>query len=175
MTVPGTFRSAVEAKDLAAVTRALDPGIEFRSPVMVKPYIGRDAVGRLLAVLFEVFEEFRYTDDLVSRAPNGAGPPTQALIFEARVLGKSVQGLDLLRFGGTGLVTGLTVMVRPLPAAMTLARAVGRRMEDAANGGAVDAHGPEDSQRPGGSGGSGDAGDSGGAEGPGGPSGTTRS
>ena len=169
MTVPGTFRSAVEAKDLAAVTRALDPGIEFRSPVMVKPYIGRDTVGRLLAVLFEVFEEFRYTDDLVSRAPNGAGPPTQALIFEARVLGKSVQGLDLLRFGGTGLVTGLTVMVRPLPAAMTLARAVGRRMEDAANGGAGDAHSP------GGSGDSGDTGDSGGAEGPGGPSGTTRS
>ncbi|GAA1877308.1 hypothetical protein [Actinomadura bangladeshensis] len=169
MTVPGTFRSAVEAKDLAAVTRALDPGIEFRSPVMVKPYLGRDTVGRLLAVLFEVFEEFRYTDDLVSRAPNGAGPPTQALIFEARVLGKSVQGLDLLSFGGTGLVTGLTVMVRPLPAAMTLARAVGRRMEDAADGGHEDAHGPGDP------GGSGDSGDSGGAEGTGGPSGTTRS
>ncbi len=48
------------------------------------------------------------------------------------MLGKAVQGLDLLSFGGTGLVTGLTVMVRPLPAAMTLARAVGRRMEDAA-------------------------------------------
>jgi hypothetical protein len=163
MTVPGTFRSAVEAKDLAAITRVLDPGIEFRSPVMVKPYLGRDTVTALLSVLFEVFEDFRYTDDLVSRAPNGAGPPTQALIFEARVLGKSVQGLDLLSFGGTGLVTGLTVMVRPLPAAMTLARAVGRRMEDAADGGEGDAPGP------------GDTGGSGGAEESGGPSGTTRS
>ncbi|SNR49304.1 nuclear transport factor 2 family protein [Actinomadura mexicana] len=143
MTVPGTFRSAVEAKDLAAITGALDPGIEFRSPVMVKPYLGRDAVAALLGVLLEVFEDFHYTDELVGVPPggtNGAGPPAQALIFSARVLGKDVQGLDLLRFGETGLVTGLTVMVRPLPAAMTLARVVGRRMEDPTN--ADDAGGP---------------------------------
>ncbi|MEV0662397.1 nuclear transport factor 2 family protein [Actinomadura luteofluorescens] len=143
MTVPGTFRSAVEAKDLAAITGALDPGIEFRSPVMVKPYLGRDAVAALLGVLLEVFEDFHYTDELVgvpSGGTNGAGPPAQALIFSARVLGKDVQGLDLLRFGETGLVTGLTVMVRPLPAAMTLARVVGRRMEDPTN--ADDAGGP---------------------------------
>ncbi|TDD71780.1 nuclear transport factor 2 family protein, partial [Actinomadura darangshiensis] len=132
MTVPGTFRSAVEAKDLAAITDALDPGIEFNSPVMVKPYLGRDAVAALLGVLLEVFEDFRYTDELVGSSANGAGPPAQALIFTARVAGKAVQGLDLLRFGDTGLVTGLTVMVRPLPAAMTLARVVGKRMEAAA-------------------------------------------
>ena len=51
MTVPGTFRTAVEAKDLSAITRTLDPGIEFHSPVMVKPYLGRDSVIELLAVL----------------------------------------------------------------------------------------------------------------------------
>ncbi|MDL4815590.1 nuclear transport factor 2 family protein [Actinomadura opuntiae] len=124
MTVPGTFRAAVEAQDLGAITRALDPGIEFLSPVMVKPYQGRDTVAALLGVLLEVFEDFRYTHELAS--PEGA----QALIFSARVAGKAVQGLDLLTFGESGLVTGLTVMVRPLPAAMTLARVVGRRMEE---------------------------------------------
>lgn len=134
MTVPGTFRAAVEAKDLAAITGALDPGVEFHSPVMVKPYRGRDSVAALLGVLLEVFEDFRYTDELVSPARDGEGEASgraQALIFSARVAGKAVQGLDLLRFGDTGLVTGLTVMVRPLPAAMTLARVVGRRMEEA--------------------------------------------
>ncbi|WP_205718682.1 nuclear transport factor 2 family protein [Actinomadura sp. WMMA1423] len=143
MTVPGTFRSAVEAKDLPAIIGALDPAIEFRSPVMVKPYVGRDTVAALLGVLLEVFEDFHYTDELVgvpTGGTNGAGPPAHALVFGAKVLGKDVQGLDLLRYGETGLVTGLTVMVRPLPAAMTLARVVGRRMEDPMN--ADDAGGP---------------------------------
>ncbi|TDD71415.1 nuclear transport factor 2 family protein [Actinomadura rubrisoli] len=129
MTVPGTFRHAVEAKDLAAITRALDPDIEFLSPVMAKPYRGRDAVTALLRVLLEVFEDFRYTDELVGVVAEGSAP-SRALVFSARVRGTSVQGLDLLRFGEGGLVTGLTVMVRPLPAAMTLARVVGRRMEE---------------------------------------------
>jgi hypothetical protein len=128
VTVTGTFRTAVEAKDLAGITRALDPDIEFLSPVMVKPYRGRDAVGALLGVLLEVFEDFRYTDELVGAG--GEAGPAQALVFRAAVLGKAVQGLDLLSFGEDGLVSGLTVMVRPLPAAMTLARAVGRRMEE---------------------------------------------
>ena len=84
-------------------------------------------------MLLEVFEDFRYTDELVGPAADDPSPggPAQALIFSARVAGKAVQGLDLLRFGDTGLVTGLTAMVRPLPAAMTLARVVGRRMEAA--------------------------------------------
>ncbi|RFS84607.1 nuclear transport factor 2 family protein [Actinomadura spongiicola] len=131
MTVPGTFREAVEAKDLVAIRGALDPAVEFHSPIMVKPYLGRDAVIALLGVLLEVFEDFRYTDELVSTASTA-----RALIFNARVAGKDVQGLDLLGFGDTGLVTDLTVMVRPLPAAMTLARVVGRRMEGAEGPGA---------------------------------------
>ncbi|MFG2003426.1 nuclear transport factor 2 family protein [Spirillospora sp. NPDC048911] len=134
MITPETFRAAVESKDLVAILGTLDPAIEFHSPVMVKPYQGRDAVTGLLRVLIEVFEDFHYTDELVGYAPAGrpdrsGGPPAQALIFSARVMGKHVQGVDLIRFNDAGLVTGLTVMVRPLPAAMTLARLVGRRME----------------------------------------------
>ncbi|GLZ11350.1 membrane protein [Actinomadura sp. NBRC 104425] len=127
----GTFRAAVEAADLTAITRTLDPHIVFHSPVVVRPYLGRDAVVRLLGVLMEVFEDFRYTDELVGPAP-AAGPPPRALIFRARAAGTAVQGVDLLEFGTDGLVTGLTVMVRPLPAAMTLARLVGRRLEEPA-------------------------------------------
>ena len=121
-----SFRRAVEAGDLSAVIRLLDPGIEFHSPVMVKPYCGRDTVATLLQALLEVFEDFRYTDQLVSAG--GQDASAQALLFNARVMGTCVQGVDVLRFGDTGLVTDLTVMVRPLPAAMTLARAVGRRL-----------------------------------------------
>jgi len=137
-TIPGTFRTAVESKDLSAITSTLDPAIEFHSPVVVRPYQGRDAVAALIRVLLEVFEDFHYTDELVSSAHDDlsdqlCSPPTQALIFKARVMDKSVQGLDLIRFNDAGLVSGLTVMIRPLPAAMTLARLVGRRMEERAS------------------------------------------
>jgi hypothetical protein len=128
VTVPGTFRAAVEAKDLAAITAALAPSVEFHSPVVVKPYRGRDAVRPLLEVLLETMEDFRYTDELVGVAPMSE-PPSQALIFSARIMDTSIQGLDLITFDDAGLVDTLTVMVRPLPAAMTLARVVGKRME----------------------------------------------
>lgn len=123
-----TFRDAVESKSLARIRAALAPDIEFNSPVIVKPYRGRDQVMALLEVLLETFEDFTYTDEL--SADQTAN--TQALIFSARVTGKAVQGLDLIRFDDAGLVTNLTVMVRPLPSAMTLARVVGKRMETAA-------------------------------------------
>lgn len=145
MTAPGAFRKAVEAKDLAAVTASLSPAVTFRSPVMPKPYRGREQVTALLQVLLEVFEDFRYTHELVGTT----GPldaldaldapayraPARALIFQARVLGKPLEGLDLVEFDETGMVGGLTVMVRPLPAAMTLAREVGRRAEELARRG----------------------------------------
>lgn len=139
MIISGAFRGAVEAKDLSAITRTLDPAIEFHSPVMEKPYQGRDAVSALLGVLLLTFEDFHYTDELVGPAHFGrldqSTGSAQALIFSARVMSKAVQGLDLIRYNDAGLVAGLTVMVRPLPAAMTLARVVGRRMEELAASG----------------------------------------
>ena len=51
MIVPGTFRAAVESKDLVAAFRALDPAVEFHSPVLVRPLRGRDEVTTLLRVL----------------------------------------------------------------------------------------------------------------------------
>ena len=128
---PGSFRAAVESHDLAAITRTLAPDILFHSPVMVKPYRGTEAVTTLLGVLLEVFQDFRYTHELAGRAAcgNGDAPAVQALVFEATVMTTRVQGLDLVTYDGAGLVSDLTVMVRPLPAAMTLARAVGRRVQ----------------------------------------------
>lgn len=130
---PGAFRRAVESKDLAALTRSLAPDVTFHSPVMPAPYRGKAAVTALLRVLLEILDDFHYTHELIDvDAHAGDRATARALIFRARVMGKSLEGLDLVEFDETGLITGLTVMVRPLPAAMTLARAVGRRAEELA-------------------------------------------
>ena len=115
------FRSAVEARDVDAMEAALAPDVVFRSPVVFKPYEGRDAVMHLLRNVLEIFEEFEYLDEL-------HGDGSEALIFKARVGDRWVHGLDHLRVGADGLVTELMVMVRPMSGVIALAEAMGARL-----------------------------------------------
>ena len=119
MSVP--FRAAVERADLAAMTAALHPEVVFRSPVSFQPFRRREAVSHLLGIILEVFEDFRYTDEL-------AGEGCAALVFEARVGTRDVHGVDLLWFDDDGLIRDFAVMVRPLSATMAVAEAVGARL-----------------------------------------------
>src|SRR3712207_5435473 len=105
------FRAAVDAKDLTALVETLSPDVVFHSPVTFRPFEGRDAVGTVLAAVLEVFEGFRYTEEL-------HGDDSLALVFEAVVGERDVQGVDLLRLGDDGLVKHLTVLVRPLSATL---------------------------------------------------------
>ncbi len=119
------FRQAVEAQDLDAMVEALADDVVFHSPVTFKPFEGREAVSMLLGVVFRTFEDFRYTDEF-------DGDEIKALVFQARVGDKQIEGLDLLRFDGEGKIADFTVMVRPLSATMALAEAVGKGLEQAA-------------------------------------------
>jgi len=121
------FRTAVEAGDLDGMVDALAEDVVFHSPITFKPFEGRESVAMLLGVVFRTFEDFRYTDEL-------DGDEVKALVFRAKVGDKQVEGLDLLRFDGAGKIADFTVMVRPLSAAMALAEAVGKGLEQAAAG-----------------------------------------
>ena len=101
------FRAAVEARDLDAMRAALHPDVTFRSPVVYKPYAGRDAVMFLLQAVLQVFEDFRYLDELHA-------PTSHALIFAAKAGGRELNGLDYIRTDEHGLVIELWVMIRPL-------------------------------------------------------------
>jgi hypothetical protein len=97
------------------------PDIVFNSPVSFQPFHGRDTMAQVFTALLEVFEEFEYTDQL-------DGETADALVFRARVGDKQVQGVDLLRFDEHGLISDLTVLVRPLSAVIALAEAMGPRI-----------------------------------------------
>jgi len=116
------FRRAAEAKDADGMAAALSPGVVFRSPVVFRPYEGREAVMGLLSLVVEVFEDFGYVDEL-------RGDQTTCLVFRARVGDRDLEGIDYLRFGQDGLVEELTVMVRPLSGALALARAMEAKLE----------------------------------------------
>jgi hypothetical protein len=118
------FRSAVEASDLETMMARFSEDAVLHSPVTFKPFEGRAAIRQLLGILFEVFRDFHYTDEL--QAEDG----TAALVFRARVGDRDLQGLDLIRFDDSGLIRDLTVMVRPRSALEALLAEVGPRLAE---------------------------------------------
>ena len=117
------FADAIARSDPEGLKAALADDVVFLSPVVFRPYQGKDLVGTVLTEgAMKVFSGFRYTD----RFEDG---DSAALIFEARVGDREVQGLDLLRFDGDGLVAQLTVMVRPMSGLNALADAMQREFE----------------------------------------------
>ena len=114
------FREAVERRDIDAARELLAEEIVFHSPVTFHPFLGRDTVTRLLGEVAQVFEDFRYTDELDVEGAH-------ALIFRARVGEREVEGIDLLRFDSNGLISDFTVMVRPLSGLVPFAQAMGER------------------------------------------------
>lgn len=112
------FRDAVVAHDHDALVATLAPDVTFSSPAVFKPYEGRDTLTVILGAVLRVFEDFRYIDEL-------HGEDSAMLRFRAVVGGREVEGVDLLKVGPDGLVTDLTVLIRPLSALQAVAAAMG--------------------------------------------------
>ncbi len=115
------FRAAAEAKDFSAIEDLFSPDVVFRSPVVFKPYEGLDALRVLLGAVVQVFEDFRYTDQVETG-------DAAVLVFEARSGDRNLNGVDVLRFGEDGLITEMMVMVRPLSGLQALAEAMAERL-----------------------------------------------
>jgi hypothetical protein len=120
MSAPALFRAAVERGDLRAAGELFAQDIVFHSPVTFHPFVGRDTVTRLLGEVSQVFEDFRYTDELLT---DGA----HALIFRASVADKEIEGVDLLRMNPQGEIADFTVLLRPLSGLVPFAQAMAER------------------------------------------------
>jgi len=113
------FRRAVEANDLDAAIALMREDVVFFSPAVFKPYQGRDAVRPLLQAVFAVFEDFRYVREI-----GADGARDHALVFEARVGDKQIEGCDFIQLDEDGAISAFTVMVRPMSGAVALAEAM---------------------------------------------------
>ena len=118
------FRAAAEAKDFGAADDLFTEDVTFRSPVVYKPYEGRDAIKVLLGAVVQVFEDFRYLEHVETG-------DVAVLMFEARVGDKQLQGVDILKFGADDRIAEMTVMVRPMSGVHALAEAMQRMLETA--------------------------------------------
>jgi hypothetical protein len=108
------FRAAVEAGTVDQVPELFHEDAAFRSPVLFKPYEGREQVLKVLRAAERVLgagERFRYVQQLED--PNDR---VAVLEFATEVDGKQVEGIDKLTFDTDGLITELKVMIRPASA-----------------------------------------------------------
>ena len=124
MSTAASFRAAVQRGDVEAAAQLLAPDVVFHSPVTFHPFVGRDTVSGLLALVAQTFEDFRYTDELDA---DGA----HALIFRASVAGRELEGIDLLRFDADGLISDFSVMLRPLSGLLPFAEAMAEKAQAA--------------------------------------------
>ena len=118
------FRAAAENKDFSAIDELFADDVIFRSPVVFKPYEGRDAVALLLGAVSQVFEDFRYTDQVESG-------DSATLIFSARVGDRELDGIDYLEFGDDGRISSMSVFIRPMSGVNALAEAMAKKLEEA--------------------------------------------
>ena len=122
------FRAALEARDHDAAASLLAENVEFRSPIVFKPYHGRDAVATILAGVAHVLKGWT-----CQREIGGSEQPDHALVFKGRIGDKEIEGCDFLHVNQDGLIDGFYVMVRPLSAALTLAEAMKRHLATGAS------------------------------------------
>ena len=120
------FRAAVEARDIDAALALMTDDVVFRSPVVFKPYRGRDAVAPILHAVLQVFEDFRYEREIGADAASD-----HVLVFTAQIEGKQVEGADFIHVDEDGAIDELTVMVRPMSGLLALAEAMRARLMSA--------------------------------------------
>ena len=115
------FRRAALALDPDGMAACLADDVTFFSPAMHVPKQGVDETMVLLSAVSRVFEDFRYVDEVVDG-------DRAVLRFRARVKDKDVEGVDMLTLGDDGLITELTVMVRPFSGMVALLERMGEEL-----------------------------------------------
>jgi hypothetical protein len=124
------FRTAIESAlaggGFDAVEALLADDVVFTSPVAFKPYPGKAITAAILRGVGRVFTDFRYVREIED-------DPHSALVFETKVGDVSLNGCDFITLDDDGLISELTVMVRPLKAAQALAEAMAEQFEQIQN------------------------------------------
>ncbi|MDI1258990.1 nuclear transport factor 2 family protein [Aquabacterium sp.] len=117
------WHEMVSLQDMGRLPTILNDNAAFRSPMAFKPYVSAAAVNLILNTVMKVFTQFEYHRQLVSE--DGLNV---VLEFSAVVDGKSLKGIDLIRFDEAGLIVDFEVMVRPFNALQALGAEMGARL-----------------------------------------------
>jgi ketosteroid isomerase-like protein len=117
------WHDMLDRRDLSALPELLAANVVFRSPMAHTPYPGPAVVSTILNTVIKVFVDFTYHRQLVT-----ADGLSVVLEFSARVDGRELKGIDMIRFDEQGKIVDFEVMVRPMSGLQALGAEMGQRL-----------------------------------------------
>jgi len=118
------WHQVVLEKDFDLLQELLDENVEFHSPTVWQPKLGRDVTAYILQMLIDIVENFQYHREWIDGN-------NFALEFSAQVDGKNLKGIDLIRWNDEGKIVHFEVMLRPINSLQLVFEKMTQRLRDA--------------------------------------------
>jgi SnoaL-like domain len=121
MSEPHAFRRAIETGDRDLLRDTLREDIVFHSPVLFRPFEGRDIALHVMEAVKEILTDFTYTNEATELG-------AVALRFRALAGDRELEGIDFLELDEGGRVRRITVFMRPMSALNSFSQAMAERL-----------------------------------------------
>jgi len=117
------WHAVVFNQDMATLSELLADEVEFHSPTVWKPKLGKDVTQYILQMIIDIFEDFEYQREWIN-------DNNFALEFSAKVDGKNLKGIDLIRWNDEGKIIHFEVMLRPINGLQLVLDKMTKRLQD---------------------------------------------
>ena len=107
------FTAAMQRKDLDAMLSHMADDIVLKTPLAAKPFRGKAAIRPVVTALLGVVDAFDFREIL-------QGPEHVSAFFGITVGSEQLDGVDYWRLNDAGFIQEMTVLWRPLPAALAI-------------------------------------------------------
>jgi SnoaL-like domain len=107
------FTKAMQRKDLEAMLSHMADDIVLKTPLAAEPFRGKAAIRPVVTALLGVVDAFDFREVL-------QGPEHVSTFFGITVGNEQLDGVDYWRLNDAGLIQEMTVLWRPLPAALAV-------------------------------------------------------
>jgi hypothetical protein len=107
------FTAAMQRKDLEAMLSHMVEDIVLNTPLVAEPVKGKPAIRQVVGALLGVVDAFDFREIM-------QGPEHVSSFFKVAVGEVELDGMDYWRLNEAGMITEMTVLWRPLPAAVAV-------------------------------------------------------
>lgn len=123
------WHDIVQMRDAEGLREILHEKVVFRSPVVHKPYHGKEAAFLLLSNVLRVFgSNFKYVRSWKNEEKLSCVLEFETEIAQDGTKTLGVHGVDIIEFDDLGKIVRFDVMIRPFSAASALKEAMGARL-----------------------------------------------